>query len=343
MMKQAITSLLLLLTAITAKAQIKAVDRADGSPVQYASVFLADGTCIGTSDKSGVLPLPKGYSGMVTIQHINYGSHTFNTDTVKGGTVLMSSYTYSVPEAVCSYARPDYMVISAYARSYQMADSVPASFLEGMYDFYIPMDKGRARRKIRWAREVFRTDLLGDNGDYFLYTNDIPKMNGKTIYGYFKSEGWLNDSTGSYVIGHGKRGIVAGVKRDTAMKTLEVYYDSIFTADDLKFGFLGLSMRLTDMSMSETYHAGDSLPRLRDLLRTYKYQCHYDRFHGKKKPEVRVDEFNEVFVTGISYASKQDMKAALKDKTYTRQPIPDGIPPLSQPLTDAIERMKPRK
>lgn len=342
-MKQTITTLLLLLMAITAKAQIKAVDRADGSPVQYASVFLADGTCVGTSGKDGTLPLPKGYSGRVTVQHINYGSHTFSTDTVKGGTVAMSSYTYSVPEAVCTYARPDYMVISAYARNYHMADSVPVSFLEGMYDFYIPLGKGRARRKIRWAREVFRTDLFGDDGDLFLYINTMPKMNGKTILGYFKSEGWLNDSTGSYVIGHGIRGLVAGVKRDTAMKTLEVYYDSIFTADDFKFGLFGLSMRVTDMAKSETYHADDSLPKLKDLLRTNHYLCHYDRFHGKKKPEVRVDEFDELFVTGISYASKQDMKAALKDKTYTRQPIPDGIPPLSQPLADAIERMKPRK
>ena len=67
------------LFALCSSAQIRLIDVADGSPVQAASVFVDGGRCVGVSGNDGLLPLPKGYNGMVTVQHINYGSKEFRT------------------------------------------------------------------------------------------------------------------------------------------------------------------------------------------------------------------------------------------------------------------------
>ena len=70
-MKYHIICFLLLLISLCSNAQIRIVDGTDGSPVQAASVFVDSGKCVGVSDSNGTLPLPKGYTGTVTVQHLS--------------------------------------------------------------------------------------------------------------------------------------------------------------------------------------------------------------------------------------------------------------------------------
>ena len=146
-MRYIVTSIILSLFALCANAQIRLVDAADGSPVQAASVFVEGGKCVGASGNDGSLPLPKGYNGAVTVQHINYGSREFRADTVSGGTVRLTPYIYNIPEVTAKYERPDYLVITAYVRQYTMSNSIPSDFQEGLYDFYVPIKarKGEAQ------------------------------------------------------------------------------------------------------------------------------------------------------------------------------------------------------
>ena len=67
-MRYRTTAILLFLFALCSSAQIRLIDVADGSPVQAASVFVDGGRCVGVSGNDGLLPLPKGYNGMVTVQ-----------------------------------------------------------------------------------------------------------------------------------------------------------------------------------------------------------------------------------------------------------------------------------
>ena len=125
-MKYHIICFLLLLISLCSNAQIRLIDGADGSPVQAASVFINGGKCVGVSDSNGTLPLPKGYTGTVTVQHLNYTGKEFRADTVSNNTVRLTPYTYTIPEVTAKYERPDYMVITAYQRSYMILDSVPS-------------------------------------------------------------------------------------------------------------------------------------------------------------------------------------------------------------------------
>ena len=127
-MRHIITSVVLSLFALCADAQIRLVDAADGSPVQAASVFVEGGKCVGASGNDGLLPLPRGYNGTVTVQHINYGSREFRADTVSGCTVRLTPYIHKIPEVTAKYERPDYLVITAYERSYMIKTSAKPPF-----------------------------------------------------------------------------------------------------------------------------------------------------------------------------------------------------------------------
>ena len=339
-MKNSIILFLLSLLVLPAAAQVKIVDACDGSPVTAASVYLADGRCAGVSSVGGVLPLPAGYDGTVTVQHINYKAKTFATDTVTGMTVRLEPCVYSIPEVTARYERPDYMVISVYARGYAMGDSVPASFMDGLYDYYVPMGKGRIRRKVIGERRLYRSDLYGDDTDKGLYVMVPQRLNRKRLLINRDEAAGYDAVDGDTVFSRGRRGDVTGVRLLADRRQMEVYKDSMFASDDYTISLFGFRARLTNLSRREVYDVSNGSPALENLLKMYVYDCIYWRVHGKSKPEIRVDRFNELYVTGMSYVSKAEMKAALSDKKRVEVAVPAGVPPLNSSLAAAVGAMR---
>lgn len=341
MTRHIFTSVILSLFALYADAQIKLVDAADGSPVQAASVFVEGGKCVGVSDNDGFLPLQNGYNGTVTVQHINYGSREFRADTVSDGRVRLTPYVYTIPEVTAKYERPDYLVISAYVRQYYFCDSVPASFQEGLYDFYVPMKRGRVRRKVRSLRSVSIYDKDKNDDVSSIYGGDLPRFSRHTTLERIRKQGVEPSLVGNGVVGRSFKGMVIGVRNDIANHRLTVYRDSTFAnGQDFAFSFLGLKMRYTAYKDSETYNTEAGLPALGNLVCRNEYWCIYAKYRNKTKDWLRFDNFSDFYVTGVRYASKKDMKAALKSEHTEPLAVPAGIPPLSKPLAGAVSRMK---
>lgn len=117
-MKKTLFGILLLLSSLCVSAQIKIVDMTDSSTVHAASVFISGNRCVGVSGADGLLPLPKGYKGKVTVNHINYYEKQFLADTVSSGVVMLKPRAYAIPEVEAKVGEPDYLVISAYCRAY---------------------------------------------------------------------------------------------------------------------------------------------------------------------------------------------------------------------------------
>lgn len=70
-MKKTLFSFFLLMSALCVSAQVKIVDMTDSSTVHAASVFISGNRCVGVSGADGLLPLPKGYKGKVTVNHMS--------------------------------------------------------------------------------------------------------------------------------------------------------------------------------------------------------------------------------------------------------------------------------
>lgn len=340
MMYRIILSLLLTAFMLQAKSQIKIVDSTNATPIQDAYVFMADGRYMGVSDNKGFINLPKGYSGSITIQHINYEPAKINSDSIKDNTVKLKPFTYTLPEVTSKYENPDYLVLTVYTRCYTMRDSIPAYYEEGIYDYYIPMKKNSAKYKTIAERKLLKPGL-GDYRDVMIVTPlTSMKLSKDNLFIKWDGDNRFDNIKGDSVISIGKRGSIYGAKKDDVRKTLMVYKDSMFTADDYTINLFGIRARITERSNKETYDISRGLPRLSSLLNTDTHTCVFWRIHGKKSKEIQIDTFDELYVTGIRYASKDEMKAAMKDKTQSPVNIPKNIPPVNKTLTDAISKMK---
>ncbi len=340
-MRYIVTSVILYIFSLCADAQIRLVDAADGSPVQAASVFVEGGKCVGASGNDGSLPLSREYNGMVTVQHINYGSKEFRSDTVSGGTVRLTPYIHEIPEVTAKYERPDYLVITAYKRSYMIIDSIPSSFCDAVYDYYVPLRRGRVRRKMHSMRNLHKVRSQENSQSEFYSSPTMIKLKKKTLLDKFRDKGYLADSTASGTVDRGRAGDVKGVRRDPIGKTLTVYVDSVFANRKRRtVSIFGIKIRFENYKKGETYDtSGTSSPTLKNLVNMYEYLDMYMR-PGKKFEMKRCETFEDLYVIGVSYATKNEMKAAMKAEDTEPLVVPPSIPPLSKPLAEAVSRMK---
>lgn len=343
MVYRIIFSLLLTAFMLQAKSQIKIVDSINATPIQDAYVFMDDGRYLGASDNKGCINLPQGYSGSITIQHICYELTKINSDSIKDNIVKMKPFIYTLPEVTSTYENPDYLVLTVYTRCYTMKDSIPAYYEEGIYDYYISMKKNRTKYKTIVERKLLKPGL-GDYKDVMIVAPlTLMKLRKDNILIKWDGDNRFDNIKGDSILSIGKRGSINGVKKDDVRKTLMVYQDSMFTADDYTINLFGIRARITEKSKNETYDISRGLPRLSSLLKTGTHTCVFWRIHGKKSKEIQIDTFDELYVTGIRYASKDEMKAAMKDKTQSPVNVPKNIPPVNKTLTDAISKMKQLK
>lgn len=333
-MKKTLFSFFLLMSALCVSAQIKIVDMTDSSTVHAASVFISGNRCVGVSGADGLLPLPKGYKGKVTVNHINYYEKEFLADTVSSGVVMLRPRAYAIPEVEAKVGEPDYLVISAYCRAYVFTDSVPTSFREGLYDYYLPIGSGRVKCKTRSEKKVHTLDdKYGFSRSFFswryMLLENLPKSD------------IFTDTASDKVVSRGWKGCVLGLKNDIVNKTFTAYCDSAFAgADSLTINIFGYKIRFMGIKEGEVYSTKYGQPKLSNLLRRYCCVNAKGKTPGKN-PMTPIDMYEELYVTGVRYATKAERKAAMKDKTAEQLVVPADVPPLSKPLEEAVSQMKP--
>ena len=333
-MKKTLFSFFLLMSALCVSAQIKLVDMTDSSTVHAASVFISGNRCVGVSGADGLLPLPNGYKGKVTVNHINYYEKEFLADTVSSGVVMLKPRAYAIPEVEDEVGEPDYLVISAYCRAYVFTDSVPTSFREGLYDYYLPIGSGRVKCKTRSEKKVHTLDdKYGFSRSFFswryMLLENLPKSD------------IFTDTASDKVVSRGWKGCVLGLKNDTVNKTFTAYCDSAFAgADSLTINIFGYKIRFMGIKEGEVYSTKYGQPKLSNLLRRYCCVNAKGKTPGKN-PMTPIDMYEELYVTGVRYATKAERKAAMKDKTAEQLVVPADVPPLSKPLEEAVSQMKP--
>ena len=165
-----------LLWSVCTGAQITVNDADDGAAVSFASVYNADGTLIGMTDLNGLLPAQAEHDGPISIYHMNYGSVEVLPDTVHNSRVSIRRNVYMTPGMPAKSEKKDVAKLSVYVRQYHIADGIPASYQDGVYDFYFPYGKENARRKIRYTRSLFRKDILEDKKALPAFTDPLPDI-----------------------------------------------------------------------------------------------------------------------------------------------------------------------
>lgn len=198
----------------------------------------------------------------------------------------------------------------------------------------MPIGSGMVRCKTRSEKKVHAWD------DKYIFPRSFFSWNYMLLDRLSKSD-IVIDAAYDKIISRGRDGIVSGLKNDTVNKTFTAYCDSAYSgADSLTVKFFGYKFRFIGCKKGEVYSTKYGQPKLSSLLRRYYYLNSKVKTPGKN-PMTPIDMYEELYVTGVRYATKAERKAAMKDKTAEPLVVPADVPPLSKPLEEAVSQMKP--
>lgn len=331
------------LCCLNMTAQVRVADAENAAPVPYANVYNAAGNFLGTTDADGLLPRQALREASIAVSHINYQSETVLTDTLRCGTIALRPITYRIGDVDVSTESLDYIRVSTYVRQYQIADSLPVSYSEGIYDFYFPRKNGRAKRHTVAAREVMREDILNDDGDASFYSNTPPKMERKpsALSAAQKLAQSGRDTINRENAKSFGAKITASYNKERG--TCELYGDSAFSEKPFTFNLLGIHFQVTGYRYGYIYDISAGVPTFDKLQRSYDNWKMRLWFDGRKGHVTEAEEFSEMFVLASGYVSKAQMKEAMRRETQATVAVPPDIPALPKPLADAVARMRPAK
>lgn len=134
-------------------AQIRIVDEQDGKPVAGAYIFSSDNHLLCISDSKGNI---EPQSGMITISNVAYESKTIDASTVKGD-VLLKQKVYALPEVTAN--KTDYIKLTGVFRDICRNNGKTILYREGIMDFYINLENGKTKRRVRACRQYERSGL----------------------------------------------------------------------------------------------------------------------------------------------------------------------------------------
>lgn len=328
-----------LLWSVCTGAQITVNDADDGAAVSFASVYNADGKLLGMTDLNGLLPAQAEHDGPISIYHMNYGSVEVLPDTVHYARVSIRRHVYATPETPAKPEKKDIVKLSVYVRQYHIADGMPASYQDGVYDFYFLDGKENARRKIRHMRSLFRKDILEDKKALPAFTDPLPDMKRSPDV---LTEGILASLNGGSEVEKKlyKNGSCIGLLRvDRQQRIYEAVIDSAYAGLPVQVNVLGVHLRIANAIAGETFSMTDGNPDIKDLLRKHLYLQNFIRLHGKDNPETKDEQFTETYVLSAGYVDKDTMKADMKTDQAADFVMPDGVPALPASFDKDIGRM----
>lgn len=313
---RAFAILLLLLSVVATRAQIKIIDEQDGKPIAGAYVFSSDNHLLCMSDADGNI---KPLDGNVTISVMSYEPKTIDASKVKG-VVHLKQKPYTLHEVTVH--RAEYVKLSGVFRDICRNNGKTILYREGISDFYINMKTGKIRRRVRACRQYehpklrslvnFNIAILGHAESTnlanikYLKRDTVSSVRGDTTF--YKSN-------------------YHGISSDDAIMYIDTHQEGVYrhVIDNNKFRLklnpmLDIKTDLCDWTYSSEKGTWSTLLSFRKIW-NYEY-----RKLPIKKP-IAAEELSDYVVTGVQTLSKEEATAELKNKSETSDFIlPDCLP-----------------
>lgn len=321
------------LIAANGFSQIKVVDENDKLPVISASVFDANnGTFLGITDYDGLLPKSADGCDNVHIQHINYNPTNVNPALYKGSEVLLTPRIHQLPEVKVNKPDDAELRMKVYIRQYRVLKGKPASFSESIAYLYFKTgneDKPSSTKILSENRYENRNAMMGESK----MLKSLASCSDPTMFLSFNGHLRYNSLRGSRRLRSSwkRAGSILYMNEDSINKKCEIVHDSIFSEKPFKIPLFGFAF--ANICRSETYSTEYGAPKIFNLLNVSdRYRVYQTKTMGY------VDEYAEVYVLGIDYATKEERKAdkKLKKTEFVR---PQGIIPSNDFMFEALKTM----
>ena len=242
-----------------------------------------------------------------------------------------------------------YIRLKGYYRVYQSTNFMLSYFVDGMMEFYVPLDTtskkqtfvdrkflGERRRKAKQA-----------NGDETFVRINMPALESVPLIESIKSEEYSTRNNGDIYRWADKCGTITLHKfpdQKLATTGITIKMDNLtgqrnheIEMNQLKM--YGIIARMTQFDEEETYakHAGTY--SLNDLFSAHKHQTFMARYRGEDVDE-QIDVWSDLFITDRAIISESEMKKIKKEKPRTLTfDIPSSVPQLDDNILQAWLQM----
>lgn len=242
-----------------------------------------------------------------------------------------------------------YIRLKGYYRVYQSTNFMLSYFVDGMMEFYVPLDTtskkqtfvdrkflGERRRKAKQA-----------NGDETFVRINMPALESVPLIESIKSEEYSTRNNGDIYRWADKCGTITRHKSpDQKLGTtaITIKMDNLMgqknheiAMDQLKM--YGIVARMTQFDEQETYIEHSGTYTLCDLLSAHKHQTFMAHYKGEDTDE-QIDVWSDLFITDRAIISESEMKKIKKEKPRTLTfDIPSSVPQLDNNILQAWAQM----
>lgn len=320
-------AMLLCICWMPVSAQIRIVDEQDGKPVAGAYIFSSDNHLLCISDSKGNI---EPQSGIITISNVAYESKTIDASTIKGD-VLLKQKVYALPEVTAN--KTDYIKLTGVFRDICRNNGKTILYREGIMDFYINLENGKTKRRVRACRQYersglrklinFNISILSEARSFdmsrikYVKRDTINSIKGDTTFYSSHFKGTQSDKALMYI--------------DTHQKNLYRHIIDNTQYRKITNPLLKIKTDVCDWTFSDKKEAWSSLVSFRKIW-------NYDNTPLPGKSAIETEEMNDFVVTGVKALTKEQAQTEMKDRTETDNfTLPDCLPAIPYDVAKETE------
>lgn len=242
-----------------------------------------------------------------------------------------------------------YIRLKGYYRVYQSTNFMLSYFVDGMMEFYVPLDTTSKKQTFvdrKFLGERRRKAKQANGDETFVHIN-MPALESVPLIESIKSEEYSTRNNGDIYRWADKCGTITLHKfpdQKLATTGITIKMDNLtgqrnheIEMNQLKM--YGIIARMTQFDEEETYakHAGTY--SLNDLFSAHKHQTFMARYRGEDVDE-QIDVWSDLFITDRAIISESEMKKIKKEKPRTLTfEIPSSVPQLDNNILQAWLQM----
>lgn len=294
-------------------AQVVVVEAETKEPIAFVHLVSESGKLLANSDINGENQFDLHdiiRSEMYVFQHIAYENRNITGEELSlSDTIFMQKKMFILPEIIVSNDR-SVIVLKAYFRCYELNDSVPKYFTDGIVKYYID-DKNRVKMELLEYRS-FKNNLLIQKqkqrtNTIIMNLATIPRMDNKSIIEILQQKKYKTKllDTGEQVIMRDATK-VGTIKHDEAKESSQLSVDFIIPKPYVEKRIFNYISQIYQNQSIEIY-SGVELPTLspNELLRRKNYREILFK-HKKDKEFVRLQAYNELYVFDRTYTNEKE-------------------------------------
>jgi len=342
--------------------QIKIIDNRSGEPIAFVYIIVESGKLAATSNLEGDVLLSdienstENKNSSILLQHVAYNNLYLTLDDLKKkSTIKMTERVVPLNEVTI---RPQkkyaYIVLKGYYRSYQLDNSIPKYFTDGVVEYYLPLRGNNFKYRLLEFRSYRNQSLLDQQK---LRTTTVTmKLAGVP---YIKPGALISELNAKYTLKDVRSGCKEIFKENSKVGTIsnltnnqriQIDIDKIAPKKEEVHSMFGYTSRIRNIDITENYF-GSSFDEVdaSQLESRKEYRKIFFK-HKKDKEETLIEGIHEFYTFEIQYVSKSETKkiklssdTSLREgHSYSRNYWEDlekySIPPISKQIESEFSK-----